>query len=114
MAGAQRRGLPQPNQIAQGFGFVSSEDRAKWDQERQAREANKAPSIVGEFFKGAFSSASEVRRDAAQARLRAAHQVAAQEEHDIATATRRTITQVETVDVFERDNREKLGGGLDF
>lgn len=107
-------GLPRPSEIALGFGFVTPDDRAKWDQARHYQQQDRPRSAAAEFVKSSMTAASEVGRERIQARLRAAHQVAAQEERDQTKETRRTITQVETVDIQERDGRDRLEEGFEF
>jgi hypothetical protein len=107
-------GLPRPSEIAFGFGFVTPEDRARWDQARHYQQEGRPRSAAAEFVTASIAAASELGREGIQAKLRAAHQVAAQEERDQAKQTRRTITQVETIDVQERDGRDRLEEGFEF
>ena len=104
-------GLPRPSEIAFGFGFVTPEDRARWDQARQYQQEGRPRSAATEFVTSSIAAASELGREGIQAKLRAAHQVAAQ---DQTKQTRRTITQVETIDVQERDGRDRLDEGFEF
>lgn len=107
-------GLPRPSEIASGFGFVTPQDRAEWEQARHYQQEGRTRSAAAEFVTSSIAAASELGREGIQAKLRAAHQVAAQEERDQARQTRRTITQVETVDAQERDGRDRLEEGFEF
>lgn len=107
-------GLPRPSETALGFGFVTPDDRAKWDQARQYQQQDKTPTAAAQFIKSAIAAASEVGSEQNQARVRAAHQVAAQEERDQSKETRRTITHIETVDIQDRDLRHPLDEGFEF
>jgi hypothetical protein len=107
-------GLPRPSEIASGFGFVTPKDRAEWEHARQYQQEGRTRSAAAEFVTSSIAAASELGRKGIQAKLRAAHQVAAQEERDQAKQTRRTITQVETMDIQERDGRDRLEEGFEF
>ncbi|QNE18093.1 hypothetical protein F1D05_09595 [Kribbella qitaiheensis] len=110
----QGNGLPRPSQIASGFGFVTPKDRAEWEQARQQQQESGTRSAAAEFVTSSIAAASELGREGIQAKLRAAHQVAAQEERDQTKQVRRTITQVETVDIQERDGRTLVEEGFEF
>lgn len=114
MGSENTNGLPRSSDLGVGFGYVTPEDRAKWDQARSDRARNQHRSAASEFVKSSMSAMSELNREGIQASLRAAHQVAAQEERKRDTETRRTIVQVETVDILERDSRTPIDTVPDF
>ncbi|WP_026820058.1 hypothetical protein [Arthrobacter castelli] len=107
----KQTGLPGADQMARGFGFITAEDRAKWDQARQ-QQAPKHVSALKEMMTSAASSASEVGQQKLQARLKAAEQVEEQEKREQSRTTRRTIN--ETVDYADRDDRKTLDTGMEF
>lgn len=111
MSTQQHGGYPTPSAIAAGFGYVTPEDRAKWEQAR-AQGAPRQRSAVAEFVQSSVSAAGELAREGIQARLRAAHQVAAEEERDDTRTRvrRRTIVETENVNWVDRDDRRHING----
>lgn len=107
------------SRFAQMFGFVTAEDRSRWEQAR-AQEKPK----VGLAKKGMKSGADSMM-DFGQQNMRgtldAAHRVAAQqrfdEEHNKITTRHRdpkTQSIVESVDYEHKDDRETIGTEPDF
>lgn len=79
------------NGISQYFGYVSDEDRARWDAHRR-RTPEKTPGILKRGVKGAISSMTEFTSANMQAQLHAAHKVNASkvfdQTHDRVVTTR--------------------------
>lgn len=115
MSGQQQKGgLPKEGQVAGGFGFVTVEDRQKWEQARQLQQ--RPESAAKAFVKGFMSGVTEYRSKLIDARLRAEQQEAVKEEHEATQAktTRRTVKDAETVDIEQRDLRDQLDPGFEF
>lgn len=115
MSGQQQKGgLPKEDQVAGGFGFVTVEDRQKWEQARQLQ--HRPESAAKAFVKGFMSGATELRSKLVDARMRAEQQEVAKEEHEKAheKTTRRTIKDAEIVDINQRDVRDQLDPGFEF
>lgn len=110
----QKGGLPNESQVAGGFGFVTVEDRQKWEQARQLQ--HRPESAAKAFVKGFMSGITEYRSKLNDARLRAEQQQAVKEEHEATSAktVRRTIKDAETVDIEQRDMRDQLDPGFEF
>lgn len=107
-----QEGTPQKASMLSGFGFVTPEDRMKWDQARsQLRKKN--PSAAKEMVSSLFAGVSEIAQQGMQAQMRAAHQVHMQEQREGSRVEKvNTITQ--TVDFHDRDMRPTLDDELDF
>lgn len=110
----QQRGLPRGPEVAGGFGFVTAEDRQKWEQARQAQR--RPESAAKAFVKGFMSGIGEYRSKLNDARLRAEQQELAREEHERTTVktVRKTIDDAETVDIEQRDMRERMSPDFEF
>lgn len=102
------------SRFAQMFGFVTPEDRSKWEQAR----AQQKPSV--NLAKKGMKAGADSMMDFGQQNMRgtldAAHRVAAQqrfdEEHDKITSRHRdprTRSIVESVDYVHKDDRETIG-----
>ena len=107
------------SRFAQMFGFITAEDRARWEQAR----AMERPKV--NLAKRAMKSGADSMMDFGQQNMRgtldAAHRVAAQqrfdEEHNKITTRHRdpeTQSIVESVDYEHKDAREKLDTEPDF
>lgn len=107
------------SRFAQMFGFVTPEDRSRWEQARAQEKPN-----VGLAKKGMKSGADSMM-DFGQQNMRgtldAAHRVAAQqrfdEEHNKITTRHRdpkTQSIVESVDYEHKDDRETIETEPDF
>lgn len=98
------KGFPTRNQIAEAFGIVTPEDKARWEQMDRATAPDR--SAGREAVAGALESVGEVGRHSMQSRLRAAHQVDAEQQQRGRETRVRTIT--ETVDFVDRDTRRTI------
>ncbi|MBT8163342.1 MULTISPECIES: hypothetical protein [Arthrobacter] len=119
MSNRQGNGLPRPGETALGFGFVTAEDRAKWDQARQYQR-QKQPSAAKEFLTSAMRALTRVQREVGKARMQAMYRAQAEHENDmvltIARPQRRTVGDVEAgmAGTPERDSRSRLDEGPGF
>lgn len=101
------------SRLAQMFGYVTPEDRSRWEQQR----AQNKPSVnaIKKGAKSAVSSMMEFGDRNINARLNAAHRIADQqrfeESHNRIVSTRRdpaTRSIIESVDYEYKDDRESI------
>ncbi|MFB7917070.1 hypothetical protein [Streptomyces sp. NPDC056061] len=101
------------SRFAQMFGYVTPEDRGRWEQQRA--QNRKRVSALEQGTKSAGSSMMEFGQRNVDSKLNAAHRVAQQrqfeESHDKITSKRRgpkneSIT--ETVDYEHKDDRQEI------
>ncbi|MEU6263723.1 hypothetical protein [Saccharopolyspora shandongensis] len=101
------------SRFAEMFGYVTPEDRSRWEQQR----AQNKPKVnaIKQGAKSSVSSMLEVGDKSIHAKLDAAHRVAAQrrfeESHDKIVNKRRdpkTWSITETVDYEPKDEREEI------
>jgi hypothetical protein len=110
----KRGGLPGKHEISGLFGYVTDEDRERWDKMRERNK--KDVSTARHMMEKSAGAAHQLARYGIQARLNAETQVAARDRNNQNTTTRkqtRTITE-ETVDYEPRDTRQTLDGGPEF
>lgn len=107
------------SRFAEMFGYVTPEDRSKWEQAR-AREKKK-PKALKQGAKAGMGSMMEFGERNLNSKLSAAHRVAAQEEfeesHNRVVTTRRdprTRSIIEAVDWQERDDRTEIEPDLEM
>ncbi|MFC4048382.1 hypothetical protein ACFOY4_01690 [Actinomadura syzygii] len=105
----QQHGLPTASQLADCFGFVTPEDRARWEQARQYSQPR--VSAAREMITSSLEAAAELAQQGIQAKLRAAYQVEAQQKERSRT-TARTVTEV--VDFEDRDDRREIDQTFEF
>ncbi|MFG1858903.1 hypothetical protein ACGFJT_44210 [Actinomadura geliboluensis] len=105
----QQHGLPSASQLSLGFGFVTPEDRARWEQ---ARRYSQRKSAAKEMIASSLEAALELGQQGIQAKLRAAYQVEAEQQQERSRTTTRTITEV--VDFEDRDDRQEIDPSFEF
>lgn len=103
-------GLPEKHEVSQVFGYVTDEDRERWDRARakNTREAGTAKHMM----KSSAAVAYQLASYGIQAQLNAETQVAARDRNNQNRTKVRTIT--ETVDYQPRDDRHRLDEGPEF
>ena len=101
------------SRLARMFGFVTAEDRSRWEQERSQNKGH--VNAVKKAAKTSLSSMMEFGERNIGSRLDAAHRVAAQtrfeESHERVVSTHRdprTRSIVETVDYEPKDERQEI------
>lgn len=107
------------SRFARMFGYVTPEDRTRWEQQR----AQNKPHVIAikQGAKSALGSMMEFGERNIGAKLDAAHRVAAQqrfeESHDKVVNQRRdpnTRNIIESVDYEPKDDREEIEPDLDL
>lgn len=105
--------------LAQMFGYVTSEDRSRWEQERA--QNRKYVSAAKQGAKASMGSVMEFGERNIHSKLDAAHRVAAQQQFDeshdkIVNKHRdpRTRSIVETVDYESEDDRQEIEPELEL
>lgn len=105
--------MSSESSLASMFGFVTDEDRARWEQRRQANAKN--VSGVRQAVSSGLGSLVHALERNVTSELRAAHQVAAQEqfeESNVKTTTKRWDSRkqsiVETVDYSPKDDERHM------
>lgn len=105
------------SRLAQMFGYVTPEDRSRWDQQRAQNKSNVNATKQG--AKSSVSSMMEFGDRNINAKLNAAHKIVDQqrfdESHDKIVNTRRdpkTRSIIESVDYEYKDDRDSID--LDF
>lgn len=76
----QQHNEPRGSKFAEMFGYVKPDDRARWDQQRQAMQ--RQPGAMRTGVKQSLSSMMEFGQTNVQARLQAAHRIKEQEAFD--------------------------------
>lgn len=110
----QPRQEQQGSRLAEMFGFVTPEDRAKWDQQRRAAQVRDQTSVSKSYSKASLNSLLEFGETNVKARLSAAHRVLAQREFD--EGHERKVRQgmegqliTEAVSYESKDDRDLIG-----
>ncbi|AOY70967.1 hypothetical protein ARZXY2_1414 [Arthrobacter sp. ZXY-2] len=101
------------SRLAQMFGYVTPEDRGRWEQQRAQNKKNVNATKQG--AKSSLSSMMEFGDKNINAKLNAAHRIADQqrfdESHDKIVSTRRdpkTRSIIESVDYEYKDDRQSI------
>lgn len=107
------------SRLAHMFGYVTPEDRSRWEQQRAQNKPNINAAKQG--AKSSVSSMMEFGDRNINAKLNAAHRIADQqrfdESHDKIVNTRRdpkTRSIIETVDYEYKDDREAIEPDIEF
>lgn len=114
MSEPEQRQETHGSKFAEMFGFITPEDRSKWDQQRQSAKARDKQSAMKTYSKSSLGSMLEFGETNLKAKLSASHKVLAQrdfeEGHD-AKIQRGKDGQLitETVSYEKNDDREVLG-----
>ncbi|MFE6939673.1 hypothetical protein [Streptomyces chartreusis] len=107
------------SRFARMFGYVTPEDRSRWEQQRAQNKPH--VNAIKQGAKSALGSVMEFGERNIGAKLDAAHRVAAQqrfeESHDKVVKQRRdpnTRSIIESVDYEPKDNREEIEPDLEL
>ncbi|MEW1629697.1 hypothetical protein AB0387_20205 [Streptomyces sp. NPDC089173] len=107
------------SRFARMFGYVTPEDRSKWEQQRAQNKPH--VNAIKQGAKSSLSSMIEFGERNIGAKLDAAHRVAAQqqfdESHDKVVDQRRdpyTRNIIESVDYEPKDDREEIEPDLEL
>ncbi len=107
------------SRLAQMFGYVTPEDRRRWEQNRA--QDRKRVSAITQGAKSSIGSMMEFAERNIGAKLDAAHRVAAQERFEeshkkIVSRQRdpRTRSIIETVDYQPKDDRDEIEPDVEF
>lgn len=107
------------SRLAQMFGYVTSEDRSRWEQ--QYAQNKSRPSVASKAAKSAAGSMMEFGERNVSSKLDAAHKVAGQqrfdETHEKITSKRPlagTTSIVETVDYEPKEDRDEIEPDLEL
>jgi hypothetical protein len=121
MSDDQNEGQPENSgsRLAQMFGYVTPEDRSKWQQQRTQNQGRVSATKKG--AKSTLGSMMEFGERNMRSKLDAAHRVAAQKKFDEThskTTTRhadpRTRSIIETVDYSENDTRQSIDSDMEI
>lgn len=107
--------------ILGGFGYVTAEDRAKWEQGR-AQTRKEHPNMFTSFIGGMASGVAEISKQGLEAKLRAAHQVKAQQAekdsaqgvHKAGPLSKKPRTIHQAVKGLEQTSFEEEDHGMEF
>jgi len=101
------QGAPNQRQpLLSAFGYVTAEDKSKWEQARSLQQ-QKHPGAIKELLSSTFSGISEIAQHGMQAQMRAVYQVHAEEaraqetQERLATIKQKVMARSEAVKTAE-------------
>lgn len=113
--GVESGGLPDVNDLAGMFGYVTAEDRERWAKARE-QEAKKHVSTARQMADESMQAANRLAQQGITAKMHGEQQAASQQAREKSRGKRVRTTVTESFTDFEdRDTRTRIDDpGLDF